>query len=242
MYFAGNAVATSIVGAISGNLVYEYVKNIFLGKGQGLVWAEATGAQSASEVAYEKLFGTAGTAEAVASSVFNFGNLLVPFIVTATCLAGFFLAYKLPRDFTPSILAKEFKAMDPSLDISSVENSETKPERGEIIFVQVGLSILSFFVFGFIWTGLLLKSVKAYAKGFKPVLAFLLSCFIPFGSVIIVLKARKAIVDTCAAKGKEVKLNKIILILSCLIPLLPFNPVALGMLQHGMNTIYALED
>lgn len=242
MYFAGNAVATSIVGAISGNLVYEYVKNIFLGKGQGLVWAEAAGAQSASEVAYEKLFGTAGTAEAVASSVFNFGNLLVPFIVTATCLAGFFLAYKLPRDFTPSILAKEFKVMDPSLDISSVENSETNPERGEIIFVQVGLSILSFFVFGFIWTGLLLKSVKAYAKGFKPVLAFLLSCFIPFGSVIIVLKARKAIVDTCAAKGKEVKLNKIILILSCLIPLLPFNPVALGMLQHGMNTIYALED
>jgi hypothetical protein len=29
MYFAGNAVTTSIVGAISGNLVYEYIKNIF---------------------------------------------------------------------------------------------------------------------------------------------------------------------------------------------------------------------
>ena len=242
MYFAGNAVATSIVGAISGNLVYEYVKNIFLGRGQGLVWAEATASQSASEVAYQQLFGTAGSAEAVAASIFNFGNLMVPFIVTVTCVAGYFLAFKLPKDFTPSILAKEFKAMDPSLDISKIEDNETKAERGEIIFVQIGLSILSFFVFGFIWAGLLMKSVKAYAKGFKPVLAFLVSCFVPFASIFVALKMRKAIVDTCAAKGKTVKLNQFILILSCLIPLLPFNVVGLAMLQHGMNTVYTLED
>ena len=32
MYFAGNAVTTSIVGAISGSLVYEYIKNLFISK------------------------------------------------------------------------------------------------------------------------------------------------------------------------------------------------------------------
>ena len=40
-HFAGNAVATAIIGAISGNLIYEYIKNIFYVKGHGLTWAEA---------------------------------------------------------------------------------------------------------------------------------------------------------------------------------------------------------
>jgi Na+/melibiose symporter-like transporter len=50
MYFAGNAVTTSIVGAISGSLVYEYIKNLFISKeASGIVWAQS--AQSAAETA-----------------------------------------------------------------------------------------------------------------------------------------------------------------------------------------------
>ena len=67
MYFAGNAVVTSVVGAISGSLVYEYLKNIFLIPDHGFVWAEATGTLGASQVAYEKIFGAVGTAEEVAA-------------------------------------------------------------------------------------------------------------------------------------------------------------------------------
>lgn len=41
MYFAGNAVATTIVGALSGSVVYEYIKMLFFSTEKGgIVWAE----------------------------------------------------------------------------------------------------------------------------------------------------------------------------------------------------------
>ncbi len=243
MYFAGNAVTTSIVGAISGNLVYEYLKNIFIAKGKGLVWAEATDTLSASEVAYQSFFGTAGSEEAVAEKIFNFGNLVVPFIVIVTCLLGFFLAYKLPKNFNSRTLAEEFKKMDSSLDISSFEKDEPEEEKGEIIFVQVGLSILSGFLFAFIWAFLLMKSVKGYCKGFKLAPAYLLSNFIPFAQIVYLLKARKEIMETAKEKGISVSISKLPLILtSILFPFLFTNVIALALLQRAMNTVFAVED
>ena len=41
--------------------------------------------------------------------------------------------------------------MDPTLDISAIANEEVKEEKGEIIFVQAGLWVLSGSIFGFIW-------------------------------------------------------------------------------------------
>ena len=243
MYFAGNAVTTSIVGAVSGNLVYEYIKNVFIVRGGGLVWAEAEGALSASEIAYRHFFGAAGSAEAVTTSVFNFGNLIVPFIVLVTCLAGFFLAYLLPKDFTSLVLAQEFKNMDPSLDISMFEKEERKPERAEIIFVQIGLSILSGFIFGFIWVGLLLKSIRSYRKNFKTVPAFLLSCFLPFVQIAYVLKMRQQILDIAQERGVTVKIPKAVLIISSVVlPFLFMNVVSLAILQNGMNKVFVHED
>ena len=243
MYFAGNAVTTSIVGAISGNLVYEYVKNIFLAKGHGLVWAEAEGTLSAAEVAYRHFFGQAGTAEEVAAAVFNFGNLMVPFIVTASCVLGFFLAYKLPRDFKSSILARELKQMDPSLDISAFENLEEKQERSEIIFVQVGLTILSGFLFGFVWAGLLLRGIKRYCKRWSAVVGFLVSCLVPFAQIIFLLKARKTLLQVAQQKGIALRIPLWVLIASSLVlPVLFVNVAALAVLQQGLNRIYEAED
>ena len=242
MYFAGNAVTTSIVGAVSGNLVYEYIKNIFMAKGKGLVWAEATEGMSASEAAYLKLFGTQGTASDVASSVFNFGNLIVPFIVAITCIAGFFLAFKMPRNFTPRILAEEFRAMDPNLDISMIEE-EPKEERSEIIFVQIGLSVLSGFIFGFIWSGILMKSVKNYRKDFKILPAYLLSCLIPFVQIAYILRMRKLILETAKEKGVAVKLSAVPLVITSLIfPVLFTNVISLALMQRAMNRILENED
>ncbi|MBR0447667.1 MAG: MFS transporter [Clostridia bacterium] len=243
MYFAGNAVTTSIVGAISGNLVYEYLKNIFLAKDHGLVWAEATGALSAPEVAYSHFFGQAGTAEEVSATVFNFGNLMVPFIVLITCVLGYFLAFKLPRDFKSSVLARELKELDPSLDISAFETDEEKPERSEIIFVQIGLSILSGFLFGFIWVGMLLRNIKNYCKQFPSVAAFLLSCFVPFVQIAYLLRARKALLAVAEEKGVAVKMPVWALVLPSLVfPVLFTNVIALSVLQNGLNRIYAFED
>ncbi len=243
MYFAGNAVATSIVGAISGNLVYEYVKNIFLAKGKGLVWAEAQNGLSASESAYLQLFGETGTAEEVAASIFNFGNLLVPFIVSVTCIAGFFLSFRLPKDFTPSVLAAEFAALDPTVDASIAAQDEVKEERGEIIFVQIGLSILSGFIFGFIWSGLLYKSVKKSKPGMKVLLPYLLSSFIPFLSIATNLALRRAVLEEAEAAGAKVSVSKAAVIATSVIfPILPLNVVTLALLQNAVNKTYKAKE
>lgn len=239
MYFAGNAVVTSIVGAISGNLVYEYIKNVFYVRGGGLVWAESTSTASASEVAYKNALGVFGTESAVASNVFNFGNLIVPFIVAISCIAGFFLCFKMPKDFTPAILAREYKNLDPSVDITEIEAEEVKVEKGEILFVQIGLSVLSGFIFGFIWSALLMKSVKSVRAGFKWALPYIISALIPFASIYAVLKMRKEISFSADECGSKVSLPLPLLIASCLIfPILPLNIVALSIMQSGMNKVF----
>ncbi len=243
MYFAGNAVATSIVGAISGNLVYEYIKNVFIAKGKGLVWAEAAEGMSAPAVAYQSLFGAAGTEAEVASAVFNFGNLMVPFIVSLTCILGVILARKLPKDFTPAILAAEYKRLDPTVDITEFENYQEKKERAEIIFVQVGLSILSGFIFGFVWSGLLINSLKEFKAKFKMLLPYLVSCLIPFASIYFNLKFRQIILDEAKNIGADVKLSKAALIISSLIfPVLPLNVIGLAILQNGVNKLYKAKE
>lgn len=239
MYFAGNAVATSIVGAVSGSLVYEYVKNIFLSKEKGFTWA------TDSSEAYRKLYGLATDAAVSAeeaATVYNFANLVVPFIVCITCIMGFFLAFKLPRDFTPAILAKQFKEFDPNLDISEIEAEEVKQEREEIIFVQVGLSILSGFIFGFIWTGLLLGSIRKLTGKLKSLPWWLLSCLIPFGQIITVVKLRRLILDKAAEEGKQVKLPLLpLILLSCVFFILPINIITLAILQSAVNRLYREE-
>jgi hypothetical protein len=235
MYFAGNAVATSIVGAVSGSLVYEYVKNIFLSKEKGFTWA------TDSSEAYRKLYGLAADAAVSAeeaASVYNFANLVVPFIVCITCVIGFFLAFKLPRDFTPAVLARQFKEFDPTLDISEMEAMEVKEEKEEIIFVQVGLSILSGFIFGFIWTGLILGSVRKLTDQIKTLPWWLLSCLIPFGQIITVVKLRRLILDKAAETGKQVRLPLLpLILLSCVFFLLPLNIITLAILQSAINKL-----
>ena len=230
MYFAANAVTTSIVGAVSGSLIYEYVKNLFISKSAaGVVWT-----QNAEDAAAAFGFGDD------ISQVYNLGNLIVPFIVCATCIIGFFIAFRMPRDYTPAILAREFKKMDPSLDISELEQQEIPEEKGEILFVQIGLSILSGFIFGFIWLGFLLKSVKTLTGKGCTWVRWALCCFVPFAAIFIVLRARRELLE--AADGKDIKLCLpawLMVVTSVIFPILPLNVVALSLLQHGANKLYS---
>ena len=234
MYFAANAVVTSIVGAISGSLIYELIKMLFINKKTGsIVWAENFDAAASA-------FG------ADVSQVFNFGTLLVPIIVAIFCLLGTFLARKMPKDYTPLLVGKELKKQYPDLDISSVEQDEklNKDEKGETIFVQLGLSVLSGFIFGFIWTAFLFKSIKAFAnKKVVTPLWWALSCLIPFASVYFSIKAENVICEKANSLGGNKKSCKIALImLGILFPLLPLNVIGLAILQGRVNGVYALED
>lgn len=226
MYFAANAVTTSIVGAISGSLVYENIKMLFISKGaSGVVYA-TNAAEAASKFGLDT------------SNVFNLGTLMVPFIVCLVCILGVILAFRMPKDFSPELVAKELKKMDPSLDISNIPVDVDENGKGEFLPVMVGLSILSGFIFGFIWTAYLFKSVREQTKSFKAKLAWLLGCLIPFGGIISAIKAFDALKAEADKKGVKMTGNKAVLTISCIIlPILPVNMVALCILQKNVNKL-----
>ena len=135
------------------------------------------------------------------------------------------------------------KESDPSLDISAIEAEEVKQEKSEIIFVQIGLSILSGFIFGFIWAGLLMRSLKEKVVGMKVLPRYLVSCLVPFASIYYTLKMREEIIAAAKERGADVSINKTLLIVfGIVLPILPLNIVSLAMLQGGMNKIYLAEE
>ena len=235
MYFAAQAVTTSIAGAVASSLVYENIKQLFISKAaSGVVWAE-----SAEEAATK--FGVE------LSQVFNLGTLLVPVFVCIFCVLGFILAFRMPKDYTATLVAKELKRYNPDLDISAVEQIESRQteEKGEIIFVQVGLSVLSGFIFGFIWLGFLLNSVRKLIDGSKAKTAglYFLGILVPFASIAIFLKAQKNLQAQAEKKGiKLKKLNTVHIIFGILLPLAPLNVVSLAILQHNANKLLNAED
>lgn len=230
MYFAANAVTKSIVGAISGSLIYESIKNLFTTKSGGMVWASGTKEAAA----------LLGVAE---NEAFNFGTLIVPFIVCAVCVIGYFLAFKMPKDFSAPIVAKEFKRFDPSLDISKFEEEKQNIDRREVVFVQIGLSVLSGFIFGFIWAGMLLRKSKEFTQKGLGMLKWLLACLIPFGGLIVALMLHKQLRAAAAQRDVQLKKHTAVLILSGLVfPVLGINVIAMGILQGDLNRIYAKED
>ena len=242
MYFAGNAVCTSIVSAISGSLIYELIKNLFICKGVwGVQWATGKDALANAAVAFG----------ADPAQVFNLGTLLVPFIVAACCILGAVLARKMPKDYTPELVGQELKKLDPSIDLSEIQTEKyhEKEEKGEIIFVQVGLSILSGFVFGFIWTAYLFRSLKEVTgKKFKTWAWWLGSCFVPFFSIYTILKGTRAIRDAAQERGVDLMrnpwyiINRVVLLaLTAIFPILPLNVIALALLQRSVNKLYAAE-
>lgn len=238
MYFAGNAVVTSVIGAISGSLIYEYIKMFFFTPGGGIVWAE-------TQAEAQTLLSSA--------SVYNLGTTLVPFIVAITCVLGFFLAFRMPKDFTPRILAREMKKTNPELDITEIETNpkyEVKEEKGEITFINIGLTVLSGFIFGFIWVGYLIKSIKEISgKKFCSFAWWLLSCLVPWMSIMTIIKMTSVLRDSASERGIEVlrqpwfSIVRVVLItLAVIFPLLPLNVVALALLQRHVNVIYEADE
>ena len=232
MYFAANAVTSSIVGAISGSLVYEYVKNLFISKkADGIIFT--TNIEDAASK-----FGVA------VEDVYNLGTLIIPFVVAAVCILGYLIAFKMPRDFSPLLVAREFKKMNPELDSSAIEAEaeEGKTDKTEIVFVQIGLSVLSGFIFGFIWAMFAIRACKDICSRGKTILRWVIASMIPFASALVLYKMHKELSER--ARELDVKLTgcaALFIALSIVFPILPINVVSLALMQHNINKIYLKE-
>ena len=238
MYFAANAVTTSIIGAVSGSLVYENIKNLFISKdARGIKYAVGEIADGVVITAEEKVALEMGVSP---ESVFNLGTLMIPFIVCIACLLGALLAMKMPRNYTPDVVSRELKRLNPDMNIPELEYEKAPEDKKEIIFVQVGLSVLSGFIFGFIWTGYLLKSVKELTSKGKSLITFALCCFVPFASAVCVYKINKTLSEKADELSVDIGKNGLLhSILSIVFPILPINVITLALLQRKVNKLYA---
>lgn len=227
MYFAAQAVTTSIAGAISASLIYENIKMLFISKeASGVKWAlnfEEAASQFGVNV----------------DKVFNLGTLLVPIVVSIMCIIGFVLAFKMPKDYTPVEVAKELKKQNPALDISNVTNDVVDGDsRTEIVFVQVALAILSGFIFSFIWIPTLLKTIKLMKTKVNVALYSLIAIFIPFASIYTTLKTHEELQQLASEKAIKLTGKKwLYIVLGIVFPILPINIIGLSIIQHDVNKL-----
>ena len=148
----------------------------------------------------------------------------------------------MPKDYTPELVGEGLKDLDPSINLDDIKNDpsyQAKEEEGEIMFVQIGLSVLSGFIFGFIWLAFLWKSVKAFVPTFKSKLAWLACTFVPFASIFFALKANKQLRAKALEMGAKPCGNSIVhVIFGVMFPILPLNIVSLALLQKSVNNLY----
>lgn len=246
MYFAAQALISSIVSAVSGSLVYESIKMLYVSKKlDKIVYAVV---ENSGDVNYER---TALKLGVEGEEIFNFGIMLIPFIVSFFCILGIIIASRWPKNFSHKEVARELKKQDPTLDISAIEAEPDEFEaeaKGEIIFVQLGLWVLSGSLFGFIWSAYLMRSVKEIGGKFKNILAWALSSFLPFVQIIFMIKAHNIMRKRAEELGVKIIGGKhyvvmyvMYIVTGLILPLLPLNFIGLAFMQANANKIYRAE-
>lgn len=241
MYFAAQALTTSVIGAIASSLVYENIKMLFISKAKGgVVWAEPSTTLAPDGTLIEITAGenAAKLLGVSADTVFNLGTLLVPIIVSIMCILGFFACFKMPKDFTPECIAKEFKRQNPDLDISQITLEEVDPSRDkEVTFMNCAYWLLSGSIFGFIWSAFQFKSLKNNNKDAlvcgSALLTWALCSFVPFFTIYEISRIYKSIKNN----NPDAKLSsfKWHIIFGIILPIYPVNVVSIAMLQQDLN-------
>lgn len=224
MYFAGQALTTSIIGAIASSLVYENIKMLFISKGaSGIVWAkniqEAASKFNVSE-----------------TQVFNFGTLIVPIFVSVFCILGFILAFKMPKHFSPEEVAKDMGLLSKYKKNKNLfSQDELKQYDKESIGINLGLFVLTGGIFGVIWQYTVMSSIHTFAKYKHKLLHFILGIILPPYVGVTLFRLNKKLVKECREKGikcKDLSWLYLILGLCCL------NVIPLIFMQRHLNKLF----
>ena len=202
MFFAAQALATSIVGAVASSLVYENIKMLFISKeASGIVWA-----QDATEAALKLGVDV--------SSIYNFGTLLVPIVVSVMCVLGFILAFRMPKNYSPKLVAKELgleKEYEEKKHLF-IDVEEEKEIESESILVNTALWVLSGTIFSIVWKYGILKQTKTFKTKTNLIINWLISLFIfPYTSILC-YKSEKKIQKLANERNLKVKYLSIIIL------------------------------
>lgn len=213
MYFAAQAVATSIVGAISGTAVYSSIKGIRYSDGNWIDLADGVTAPLNS---------------------IPVGIMLVPFITAIACIAGFFLCFLMPKDYDLVTLATSMGMADRLTQ----EERDQKPENNVNAQGVVGNTMLWFLsvgVFELFWRYNLMKDhLGNYSKS-KLILWYILSLLVPplygYISYQILQSIEKQAQNHAIIVKKSVKVINIIFASLCL------SFVSNALMQYYVNQI-----
>ena len=228
MYFAVQALTTSIVGAVAASLVYENIKMLFISK-------EASGVVYASDK-------TAAAAEfgVDAGTVFNLGTMLVPFIVSVFCILGFILAFRMPKNYSPKEVAKDLgleKEYEANKDLFEKEGS--RPFTAESLIVNNALWVLTGSIFGLVWLYQLILAVNSFAKKKTSRWLVLASLFCPPFTAYVAYRLNKEVNEKCGELGIKHSGGTAPV---CIFSALCLNFVSLSIIQHKLNRIAAAYD
>ncbi|MDR2828565.1 MAG: MFS transporter [Acholeplasmatales bacterium] len=220
MFFAVQAFVTSIVGAVSGNLIFGYIRQIFVNKNfTSIAWATNV-TDAAAHMNLDP------------SQVYNFGNLMVPFIVSLFCALGFIACFWMPKHINASSVAKELKLEKELSEHPELLESNNSKFEEENIVLNIILSVLSAFIFVFIWRINLIKTIDKIKNTKTPVLLLILS-FIPIANAFVVFIYCKKMFQFSDFNKKSY--SKLWPILCLVFGLLLLNPVSLGIIQYTVN-------
>lgn len=230
MYFAAQAVTTSIVGAISSSLIWENLKGLFFSTSRSGV----VKAGSYKDAAVALRLGT-NTA-----TVYNLGTFIVPFIVAAFCIIGFIIAFKMPKRYTHEYIGCDIVGKTQYLKSKNrLPKTFVYPFEQGSITVFNALWVLSGTIFGYIWYYSLINSVNTFNKKKISPWWILLSIFFPFWGAYITYHLNKNVNDKCKEMNIRARNNTSLVIVFSLILL---NCVSNSIIQNKLNMIAKIQN
>ena len=236
MYFAGQAIFTSISGALATG-VYDYVKNFFITKDFSKI-TYAVGQMIDGELVIAREIAASNLGLQV-NEVYNLGTLIVPFVVSILCLAGFFMAYKMPKNYAPKEVAQLM-----NLDKEYEENKNLFPEednrivKEESLIVNISLWVLSGSIFGLVWKYCIIKDSNNLQGKKVGIIDYILSILVFPYSAIVYFKLANNIKAKCDELNIKTKNYKV---LGLLFGFLGLGIIPSIILQKQLNKIASHE-
>lgn len=224
MYFAGQAVTTSIVGAISGSLVYEYIKHLFFSPGINKIVFANDSTEALTKLGLTNI-----------ELVYNFGNTIVPFIVCLFCIIGFIFAFKMLKNYSPKEVAyalnlkEEFEKNKHKFDIE-IEY----PFEDESVIANSALWVLTGSIFGYIWEWNVIRVVEKLTNKKINKLLYIICFLLPPLFAVLNHKLNKELNNII----KDMNIDKKELtVLSTVSSAICLNVISLSIMQDKINAI-----